>query len=105
MKRQEVKMVSSAVRFLAIVGVVCALHGVAAETTEHINSWGDLSAQVILGTTKSKLGIPFLQRSLELSYPEVSLVSVQSFLEPIVHDFRRLRRISTSMDPKQVRML
>lgn len=100
------RMVSSAVRFLAIVGVVCALHEAAAETTEHINSWGDLSAQVILGTTKSKIGIPFLQRSLELSYPEVSLESVQSFLEPIEeNNCVAVHRILTSMDPKQVQML
>lgn len=74
---QEVKMVSSAIRCLAIVGLVCALHGATAETTEHVNSWGDLSAQVIVGSTKSKIGIPFLQRSLELSYPEVSFNLIQ----------------------------
>lgn len=65
-------MVSFAARFLAIVALVCALHEATAENIGHVETWGDLSAQVVLGTTKSKFGVPFVQRSLELSYPEVS---------------------------------
>lgn len=60
-------MVSSAIRMLAIVGLLGAVSAV-----DNINTWGDLSTQVVLGSTKSKIGVPFVQRSLELSYPEAS---------------------------------
>lgn len=67
-------MSSSAIKLLVVIGLVCALQGTIAETIETtaINSWGDLSAQVVLGTTRTKFGIPFVERSIELSYPEVS---------------------------------
>lgn len=69
---QTSEMVSFAARFLAIIALVCALHEATAENVNNVKTWGVLSAQVVLGSTKSKFGVPFVQRSLELSYPEVS---------------------------------
>lgn len=71
-------MVSTALRFVTVVSLVCALNGVSAEKVEHVNRWGHLNAQVILGSTKSKIGIPFLQRSIELAYPEVNFDLIAS---------------------------
>lgn len=65
-------MISSAIRCLVFVGVVCAFHKATAEAIEHVNTWGDLSTQVVLGSSKSKIGVPFVQRSLEFTYPDVS---------------------------------
>lgn len=66
-------MLSSAFRFLAVVALMCAVHEATGENINgHVKTWGDLSSQVTLGATKSKFGIPLVQRSLELSYPDVS---------------------------------
>lgn len=79
-------MVSSAIRLLTIVGLICA--GAIADTPEHVNVWGKLNAQVTLGTSKSKIGIPFVQRSLDLSYPEVH--PIRSTLNRSVDQWKQL---------------
>lgn len=85
-KKSKQKMVSSAIRLLTIVGLICA--GAIADTPEHVNVWGKLNAQVTLGTSKSKIGIPFVQRSLDLSYPEVH--PIRSTLNRSVDQWKQL---------------
>lgn len=93
-------MVSSAIRFLAIVGLLCAVNAV-----DNINTWGDLSTQVVLGSTKSKIGIPFVQRSLELSYPEANFnPTIEPNEEKNQNLFFVFCRISTLRDLKHTRI-
>lgn len=56
------------------ISIICVIFCAQIADVKTSEIWGDLSTKVILGTTKAKFGIPFITRSFEIIYPDVSLI-------------------------------
>lgn len=64
-----VKLNISIVLFLLIVNSL--LNGI---ESEQYDIWGDLRrTQIVIGSAKTKYAFPFIKRTVEISYPDVSI--------------------------------
>lgn len=58
-----------------IFGLICIVSALYFENVDCQHIWGDLTTKIILGSSKAKFGIPFITRTVEVSYPNVNSIN------------------------------